>query len=548
MSTEWGGDQINFPLGLLNCCENTNSGIFNMMINLLTSMPSTETMKKYLIEGFNNFESFLENLTWVQETGFIFLIVSVTLLFYSMIYSLIKMHNASGLKARSIDLHYALLIYIYKIVSYLYTIGILLIIVEVVLNKYPQIDFYNHYLHYGAILSILIILMAFNILSIYFYLLSPVQWLCKKRFPRLKFSIMGIISLPYYIYDIVSIIGVSGKGNSISYIYDILYQFFNIEITTIPKFGNSIILSYVSLSITFVVALLLANRITFKLEMWGQGESQIIPYLFIITAAFSLIFIFQLIFEDVTLQIYELSISCIVIMDLIIISGWFYGISKMGKRNREKIQSAWDCVRVSAIEGGKITGEEAASISSKVAKNPECYNQVVAIEHLLKFGLQEGTELALNALGDEKNLNEFDRGQVALALGKYKCTVATEPLISLLKDKDDDLRSDVAEALGKMGDERAITPLIIGLNDNQINVQIAVAGALGELGDKRGLDLLLFAVNNDNPDVRCFAVNTLGVFQDKRAQAVLRQAVKDKNKDVSEQAKLVLEEMRIKGN
>lgn len=419
--------------------------------------------------------------------------------------------------------------YLFTIIDNLFKWGILLIILEVFFKKIPGIEFENQYLHYGAILSILALLIIFMVLSMYFYLNNPKRILRKssKWLPSWLFFLIATISIGALTFQILKSVGISEEGNSIGIIYNQLDSVFGYNIT-IPESELKIYVWYVHFIIAFGMAWMMAWDLTYSYRMWNEELSRFVPYAFTLTTGFAVVFVYQIIFEDSSYNFYGISVSFIAILSFSKILGWCYGIARMREINRQKIRSDWDDALVDAVLDERITGKKAVSICMRVANNSDGENRSNAVQYLLKKGIQEGTELAINALSDKKNLNEYDRGQVALSLGRYKCIDATEPLISLLKEKDDDFRCDIAEALEELGDKRAITPLIHSLSDDDINVRIKVAEALGELGDESGLDLLLLTLQNSDADVKIAAVSALGAFNNERAIEPLIAILNDK--------------------
>ncbi|HHF53175.1 MAG TPA: HEAT repeat domain-containing protein [candidate division WOR-3 bacterium] len=93
---------------------------------------------------------------------------------------------------------------------------------------------------------------------------------------------------------------------------------------------------------------------------------------------------------------------------------------------------------------------------------------------------------------------------------------AVDVLLSLLKDKDHDIRKFACDALGNIADPKATSYLITTLNDPNINVACAAAEALGKIGDKRAVDPLT-KVLEGNMWLICSCVEALGRIGDKRA-------------------------------
>ncbi len=77
----------------------------------------------------------------------------------------------------------------------------------------------------------------------------------------------------------------------------------------------------------------------------------------------------------------------------------------------------------------------------------------------------------------------------AMALGEIADPNTIEPLITTLKDQNEDIREVVAWALWKIG-EPAIKPLIHALKDPNRKVRMAAAADLGLIGDFRAVESL----------------------------------------------------------
>ena len=82
------------------------------------------------------------------------------------------------------------------------------------------------------------------------------------------------------------------------------------------------------------------------------------------------------------------------------------------------------------------------------------------------------------------------------ALGKIEEGRSVDALVSLLKEKDDEIRIAVVEALGKIRDPKASKPLINILSDK--DVQRTAIRALGSIGDKSAVPALTKLL--DDPD------------------------------------------------
>ena len=141
----------------------------------------------------------------------------------------------------------------------------------------------------------------------------------------------------------------------------------------------------------------------------------------------------------------------------------------------------------------------------------------------------------------------------AAAMGKPAVPV----LISMLKDKDPEVRRSAAQALGTIRDARAVRALVVCLSesdeatrtvcvdaltrygsaaerpvqeelkDPDWRIRASAAEALGWIGDKRAVDSLSACMKDSEPGVRQAAAIALGKLHDTRAISGLRAALPD---------------------
>jgi HEAT repeat protein len=171
---------------------------------------------------------------------------------------------------------------------------------------------------------------------------------------------------------------------------------------------------------------------------------------------------------------------------------------------------------------GMIGDPRAVGPLLRVIENPRTGLQSEVIEALGKIGDPAAIPHLIKALEDPSKYIRWDveealgkmgkpavpslvealhhslphvREHAANALGAIADPEAVEPLISLLKGKDERLRWEAAEALGKIGSLTAVEPLIIALKDRWC--WYAAAEALGRIGDKRAVGPLIDAFERD---------------------------------------------------
>jgi HEAT repeat protein len=106
---------------------------------------------------------------------------------------------------------------------------------------------------------------------------------------------------------------------------------------------------------------------------------------------------------------------------------------------------------------------------------------------------------------------------------------AVEPLNWAFQDEDDYIRHDAAFALGKRGDLKAIEYLIKELKHRRIDFRNKAAEALGEIGNIRAVEPLIEALKSENKDDQLYAAEALGKIGDIRALGPLLEALRDIN-------------------
>ncbi|MDO9287610.1 MAG: HEAT repeat domain-containing protein [Thermodesulfovibrionales bacterium] len=101
---------------------------------------------------------------------------------------------------------------------------------------------------------------------------------------------------------------------------------------------------------------------------------------------------------------------------------------------------------------------------------------------------------------------------------------AVRSLISLLKDKDPDVRIFAANVLGDIGDAEAFSALIPALDDPDVNVKIASAEALGKIGSERAITALAKLIGNTTW-VTMAAIEAIGEIGGDNALSVLHKCL-----------------------
>ena len=138
---------------------------------------------------------------------------------------------------------------------------------------------------------------------------------------------------------------------------------------------------------------------------------------------------------------------------------------------------------VSAIALGKIGDPQAIPSLLKTFGDTENEHPVrtSAAAALAKMGKEEGAQYLLAMV---KSSNWSDRLDVAESLREIQFKGAIEPLLSLLADRNLDVRAQAVLAAGDLQDPRAIPSVKKLLNDTDPEVRDSAAAALQKLGVK----------------------------------------------------------------
>ena len=151
---------------------------------------------------------------------------------------------------------------------------------------------------------------------------------------------------------------------------------------------------------------------------------------------------------------------------------------------------------------------------------------------------------ALGRLGDERavkplidilgNTNEFVRGRASYALVLLG-NPAVESLIVALQHENKHVRSYAAGVLGQLDDERAVEPLIDILHDEDQEVRLEAIAALGTLGDKRAIEPLIASFQDSEWEIGSKASYTLSQLGDATIEPLVA-ALQDENRNVRRHA------------
>ncbi len=184
------------------------------------------------------------------------------------------------------------------------------------------------------------------------------------------------------------------------------------------------------------------------------------------------------------------------------------------------INDLYDPVRSSAAESlGKIGYVGAVGPLTKAMEDRVFVVRTTATQALGKIG-KPAVESLIEGL---KSGDENVRMYAAKALGEIRDIRAVGPLIEALRLKTrlGGVEGSAAEALAKIG-EPAVEPLIAVLKDSDDNVRTWAIISLGDIGDTRAVEPLIHALKDSNKKVRSFATKALKKIGGEKAEKHVR--------------------------
>ncbi|MFX1518406.1 MAG: HEAT repeat domain-containing protein [Promethearchaeota archaeon] len=149
----------------------------------------------------------------------------------------------------------------------------------------------------------------------------------------------------------------------------------------------------------------------------------------------------------------------------------------------------------------------------------------------------------------KEDKNSYVREVCVESLGKIRDKTTIPFLISLLKDRNPQVRIEAALALGKMKAVEAVPDLCNNLSANSSGVRWAAVRALGAIKDAKDAVIPLISLLDEEKEsnVRDWVIWTLGEIGDSQATKPLIKVLKeDKNPDIRQEADLALTEIAKK--
>lgn len=128
-------------------------------------------------------------------------------------------------------------------------------------------------------------------------------------------------------------------------------------------------------------------------------------------------------------------------------------------------------------------------------------------------------------IGILKNPEQGVRSQACTALGKIADTSATLALLPMLADSAETVRKSASVALGGLADLRGLLALVAALGDSYYGVRFTAMEGLVKIG-KPAVEPLLKFLDSAPPKARWLAIATLGKIKDPHAEGKLTAELK----------------------
>ncbi|MEO0088454.1 MAG: HEAT repeat domain-containing protein [candidate division WOR-3 bacterium] len=204
------------------------------------------------------------------------------------------------------------------------------------------------------------------------------------------------------------------------------------------------------------------------------------------------------------------------------------GDSKAVPHLLEKLQDESHWVRSAACEAlGKIGDKKASEELAYLSLYDE--SEIVreaAIKALTMIG-ETFISPYLNALMSDDLNKRFKAMEILIKEGK----VVLYPLLSLLNNPSNVLKTCICEILGKIGDERAIEGLANLFKEKDINVQMAAVNALANIKSEKTCSYLLNLLSSPNPTIADLAKKALIKLSEKSINILLTELTRIKEEE-----------------
>jgi HEAT repeat protein len=177
----------------------------------------------------------------------------------------------------------------------------------------------------------------------------------------------------------------------------------------------------------------------------------------------------------------------------------------------------------------RLVKEILKTLTSWRRKNRLSRDQIIELirQYLSDANTRQRTERELVRLGEQAldpliyvlrhpELPSIYRGWISGILSQIG-EPALKSTLTLLQDKNEDIRAIAAGILGSMRDQRAVDPLIRGMKDKSPKVRQSAIQGLVAIGDLRTATFIQYFLRDEELQVRLSAIHALGSMKDENA-------------------------------
>ena len=178
-----------------------------------------------------------------------------------------------------------------------------------------------------------------------------------------------------------------------------------------------------------------------------------------------------------------------------------------------------DAARKGAVAALVLIGEPAERLLPGALADEHFRARAGAADALDRLGWspESGEETAIYLIAKERWSDLIRMGPLAV-----------EPLVRVLKDRDDSIRRRATKILGELRDPRAVLPFMDLLHDDYYSIRREAAAALVTIGAP-AMDPVMSALGDPDGDVRKRAADVLAEIGDARAIAALEGILDDED-------------------
>ena len=424
---------------------------------------------------------------------------------------------------------------------------------------------------YFARFSLILYLTGFMGIVFAYYFFTPKRTLRVQWITRPIFLFFGIVTIVTNIYllgkDMITLYWPEYNTNTNTpheTIYKYLHDFFGLSVT-LAEFITIYIIALI-LFISFLMAFYISWMYTYELNMWGKGKKlraggrtfHIIPYVFTLLTAISIVVLFAYVFstteidptkgmsteteeidstseekiqkssEENRIKNYSFPLGIITFAGigyLIKLAGWGYGFSSFSPTDRKAIQDEWTNHLIDAIAGEKITGKRAEKILIDAISHGSSDTKKISYM-LYEVSGMKGLDRLCSRYN---NTEEFDRKGNVVKTKRDKKRNIVKALSYLAGYGEHGEYRRIDRHIMTNREKKRLAPFFVSILDNKDTRQVeyAVKG-IGKLKDPTYMKSVESKLKSTDVYVKAAAIEALGEMDETGASlSVIREMTRE---------------------